>query len=424
MDAMERRIPKRWTDAEDSILYREARNQLANGQVKDWNRIAAKLPGRTNKDCRKRWINKVCGSLKKGAWDEDEDERLLEAVRMHGQKWAIIANVVGLRSPDQCAKRWQYSLDPRLDHGQWTPEEDEFLVTLVQAHGRDWKLIHEQEFPKRSRNELKNRYSTLTRRPSTANGENRSIRSVPSCAPSCAPSRVPSRVPSPVSRAHDDVSLPTDGESTTGPVDGSGDNASYSNPIDAQMNWEDGRNEEMLVDTWVDSIGADWIQHMGTPFSGSPTSAILSSSDGLSNSGSAMALDKQPETVVPTAVMRSSKDVEAMANSSPLQWTSAAPDPSAPFIFGPLDTSGPNDWTNTDHTLPMDTQLQQTPMVLTDSSGELIHDALTVNALIGQANSSVRRISLTVDKCDSNTLEYLLSCVKELKGKVKLEIDV
>jgi hypothetical protein len=101
MDGVERRIPKRWTEAEDDVLYREARSQLATGQVKDWNRIAAKLPGRTNKDCRKRWINKVCGSLKKGAWDEDEDERLREAVRVHGQKWAVIANIVGLRSPDR-----------------------------------------------------------------------------------------------------------------------------------------------------------------------------------------------------------------------------------------------------------------------------------------------------------------------------------
>jgi hypothetical protein len=101
MDGVERRIPKRWTEAEDEVLYKEARSQLATGQVKDWNRIAAKLPGRTNKDCRKRWINKVCGSLKKGAWDEDEDERLREAVRVHGQKWAVIANIVGLRSPDR-----------------------------------------------------------------------------------------------------------------------------------------------------------------------------------------------------------------------------------------------------------------------------------------------------------------------------------
>lgn len=119
MNGLERRLPKRWTEAEDKILYNEARGQrkysyshspvnnptkeeekkcspgtyietlileVTTGQIKDWSRIAAKLPGRTNKDCRKRWVNKVCGSLKKGAWEEDEDQRLRNAVCLHGQK--------------------------------------------------------------------------------------------------------------------------------------------------------------------------------------------------------------------------------------------------------------------------------------------------------------------------------------------------
>ncbi|KEY71919.1 hypothetical protein S7711_11359 [Stachybotrys chartarum IBT 7711] len=415
MDTVERRIPKRWTDAEDNVLYREARSQLANGQVKDWNRIAAKLPGRTNKDCRKRWINKVCGSLKKGVWDEDEDERLREAVRVHGQKWAIIANIVGLRSPDQCAKRWQYSLDPRLDHGGWSPEEDEFLVTLVQAHGRDWKLLHEQEFPTRSRNELKNRYSTLMRKPSTANGgESRS---------SCS-------APSPVSRILDETPQQS-AEGETGPVlaDAGAENGTYQNNPDTQMQWEDTKTDGMLIDTWVDSLGADWMQHMGTPFSGSPASAVLSSSDGSSSSGSTMAVDKtgaqQPETLAPTAVMKSSKDInDAMHNSSPLQWPSGASDAAAQSTFFPLDHTGTSEWTPADSTLVMETHLQQSPMVLTSGRQDSIHEALGAEGLLARSNSALKRISLTVDQCDANTLEDLLSCVKKLKGKVKLEIDV
>ncbi|KFA60549.1 hypothetical protein S40285_10551 [Stachybotrys chlorohalonatus IBT 40285] len=381
MDTVERRIPKRWTDAEDNVLYREARSQLANGQVKDWNRIAAKLPGRTNKDCRKRWINKVCGSLKKGVWDEDEDERLREAVRVHGQNAA----------------------------------DDEFLVTLVQAHGRDWKLLHEQEFPTRSRNELKNRYSTLMRKPSTANGgESRS---------SCS-------APSPVSRILDETpQQPAEGE--TGPVlaEAGAENSTYQNNPDTQMQWEDTKADGMLIDTWVDSLGADWMQHMGTPFSGSPASAILSSSDGSSSSGSTMAVDKtgaqQPETLAPTAVMKSSKDInDAMHNSSPLQWPSGASDAAAQSTFFPLDHTGTSEWTPADSTLVMETHLQQSPMVLTSGRQDSIHEALGAERLLARSNSALKRISLTVDQCDANTLEDLLSCVKKLKGKVKLEIDV
>ena len=60
------------------------------GDAKDWHRIAAKLPGRTNKDCRKRWVNKVCGSLKKGSWNKTEDESLMDAVDRYGQRYGSV----------------------------------------------------------------------------------------------------------------------------------------------------------------------------------------------------------------------------------------------------------------------------------------------------------------------------------------------
>ncbi|RYC53783.1 hypothetical protein CHU98_g12426 [Xylaria longipes] len=164
MNSKERRVPKRWSEEEDCILYEETQKQELAGDTKDWHRIAAKLPGRTNKDCRKRWVNKVCGSLKKGPWNKTEDESLLDAVDRYGQRWTLVANEVGFRSPDQCAKRWQSKLDPNLEHGGWTIEEDELLLKLVRENGREWKMFQEQSFSRRSTNELKNRYTGLTRK--------------------------------------------------------------------------------------------------------------------------------------------------------------------------------------------------------------------------------------------------------------------
>lgn len=40
---------------------------VAVGSVRDWNRIASRLPGRMNKDCRKRW-SKISDNVKKGNW--------------------------------------------------------------------------------------------------------------------------------------------------------------------------------------------------------------------------------------------------------------------------------------------------------------------------------------------------------------------
>jgi Myb-like DNA-binding domain len=38
---------------------------VAHGEVRSWSEVATKLPGRSNKDCRKRFYNEVTGGLKK-----------------------------------------------------------------------------------------------------------------------------------------------------------------------------------------------------------------------------------------------------------------------------------------------------------------------------------------------------------------------
>ncbi|KAG7118479.1 Myb-related protein B like [Verticillium longisporum] len=165
MDAVQGpRQPKRWTEEEDAILHEEAIKQASLGPIKDWHRIAAKLANRTNKDCRKRWFNKVRGGLRTGPWSEDEDQKLRQAVEKYGQRWTLISQEFGSRSSDQCAKRWQYTLDPKLGHRQWTSGEDHLLLELVQSFGHDWKFICQQHYPSRSRTDVKNRYTILNRR--------------------------------------------------------------------------------------------------------------------------------------------------------------------------------------------------------------------------------------------------------------------
>lgn len=54
---------------------------------KDWNHIATKLSGRTNKDCRKRW-SKIAENVNKGTWSAAEDQRLKHAVAKFGTRFA------------------------------------------------------------------------------------------------------------------------------------------------------------------------------------------------------------------------------------------------------------------------------------------------------------------------------------------------
>ncbi|KAI9888669.1 MAG: hypothetical protein M1814_006566 [Vezdaea aestivalis] len=152
-----------WTEEEDRVLRHEAHYQLSQGALRDWNRIAAKLPGRTNKDCRKRW-SKICDNIKKGAWNAAEDEQLRAAVGEFGFRWTHVAQRLGTRQADQCAKRWYHSLDPSLDRREWSADDDALLLAAVETFGRKWKTIRENTFPNRSSMDIKNRHVILDRR--------------------------------------------------------------------------------------------------------------------------------------------------------------------------------------------------------------------------------------------------------------------
>ncbi|KAL6233251.1 hypothetical protein BDW75DRAFT_242217 [Aspergillus navahoensis] len=157
--------PRRnWTADEDVILKREVRRVQAEGDNISWHDIAAFLPGRTNKDCRKRWYGTAGAKVKKGPWTEAEDARLRKAIERHGTKWAVVASVVGTRLPDQCSKRWSQAINPDIDHSPWTPQEDELLVQYVKKHGHYWQQIVSLYFPGRTSLAAKNRFHILQRR--------------------------------------------------------------------------------------------------------------------------------------------------------------------------------------------------------------------------------------------------------------------
>jgi hypothetical protein len=58
----------------------------------------------------------------------------------------------------ECSKRWQHSLNPSLDHSKWSEQDDEKLLRAVKVHGRNWKTISMAVFPTRSGTDIKNRY--------------------------------------------------------------------------------------------------------------------------------------------------------------------------------------------------------------------------------------------------------------------------
>lgn len=154
-----------------------------------WHNVATHLPGRNNKDCRKRWNYSLAHTIRKGTWSKEEDAKLLEAVEKYGFRWSKVAKAVGSRNGDQVFKRWGDCLDPRIDKSPWTGAEvskqrplctratpffrwigltvttqDEKLLQQVALTGRNWSEMVANHFPNRTALSAKNRYSILLRK--------------------------------------------------------------------------------------------------------------------------------------------------------------------------------------------------------------------------------------------------------------------
>ncbi|CAB5195660.1 hypothetical protein RhiirA5_478876 [Rhizophagus irregularis] len=149
-----------WTADEDNLLRLAV--QLYGDRSERWTKIAACVPGRTNKMCRKRWFHSLDPNLRKGPWTEEEDDLLRKAVEKHNRVWCKVAESIPGRTDDQCAKRWKECLDPDIDHTEWTDQEDALLMQKYSEFGSQWQQIA-QFFQGRPGLHCRNRWRKIQR---------------------------------------------------------------------------------------------------------------------------------------------------------------------------------------------------------------------------------------------------------------------
>ena len=149
-----------WTPEEDERLLQA----VGVHGTENWPEIAKEIPGRTARRCRGHWNECLDPNLKKGPWTPEEDERLLQAVGVHGtENWPEIANKIPGRTPRQCRGHWNACLNPNLNKKEWTPEEDELLIEKQREFRNKWNVIATY-FPGRTNNSVKNRYNHLKKK--------------------------------------------------------------------------------------------------------------------------------------------------------------------------------------------------------------------------------------------------------------------
>ncbi|XP_068634954.1 transcription factor MYB3-like [Aristolochia californica] len=123
-------------------------------------------------------------SVNRGAWTAEEDEKLVDYVKFHGEKkWKALPAKAGLnRCGKSCRLRWLNYLRPGIKRGNISEDEEDLIIRLHNLLGNRWSLIAGR-LPGRTDNEIKNHWNThLSKKSLTINELNHKLnQKVESC---------------------------------------------------------------------------------------------------------------------------------------------------------------------------------------------------------------------------------------------------
>ncbi|KAI8967452.1 hypothetical protein BDF20DRAFT_901148 [Mycotypha africana] len=151
---------KKWTAEEDKLL---ARGVKIFGNH-NWQMVASIMEGRTGQQCLHRWQKAINPTIiKKKKWSEEEDNQLKRAVQLYGAgQWKKVQRLIPGRTDAQCRERYMNVLHPSLKKEPLTEEESKLLMDLIRQHGTKWSYLA-RLMPGRTDNFLLKQYKRIIR---------------------------------------------------------------------------------------------------------------------------------------------------------------------------------------------------------------------------------------------------------------------
>eukprot|EP00698_Gefionella_okellyi_P004657 TRINITY_DN14262_c0_g1_i1.p1 TRINITY_DN14262_c0_g1~~TRINITY_DN14262_c0_g1_i1.p1 ORF type:complete len:417 (+),score=65.20 TRINITY_DN14262_c0_g1_i1:61-1311(+) len=112
-----------------------------------WKAVSEFVKTRNSQQCLHRWLKSLKPNIKRTRWQAEEDEYLRKAVKEIGPNWSRVQTHVPGRTDVQCRERWMNVLNPVIARQTWTSEEDDLLIRSVQELGTgQWSVIAKERF--------------------------------------------------------------------------------------------------------------------------------------------------------------------------------------------------------------------------------------------------------------------------------------
>ncbi|MEE6505236.1 hypothetical protein FKM82_005469 [Ascaphus truei] len=126
---------REFSKEEDEVLTQFIQEMRVGNHI-PYRKIAYFMEGRDSLQLLYRWTKCLDPNLKKGFWSPSEDELLLKAISKYGEKdWYKIRDEVPGRSDSQCRERYLKGLHADVKKGKWSAEEKAKLSELIEKYG-------------------------------------------------------------------------------------------------------------------------------------------------------------------------------------------------------------------------------------------------------------------------------------------------